>query len=260
MSSTLFESSDGLGARERCSTKRNGVKRGKKQLAVRDFQNNGEREAHDNILANVVHREVDANFVKTRMCRFNGLGICTRGDLCTFAHHRSEVRSKNVRKTKFCSSVIRGEQCKNPACKNRHDSEDLYIRDGENRSFFRANVVGHQEENVLVLRANDDFATRCFETELIQHKQRCAFTDGTQTFGSQSTTGDEGDTVNTLKTDTLETFDTVNQVAETDVISCGQDDGLRVIIKNTFICVVDGASEAFRMRRVLSVPCLLSST
>jgi hypothetical protein len=41
----------------------------------------------------VMQKEKQLNFAKTRICRFHGMGICARGDACTFAHSRGELRS-----------------------------------------------------------------------------------------------------------------------------------------------------------------------
>jgi len=66
---------------------------------------------------------VNRLFVKTRLCRFNGMGICTRGSACKFAHTRDERRPlPDLSRTKLCGA---GAACENPHCRFAHTGREL---------------------------------------------------------------------------------------------------------------------------------------
>jgi hypothetical protein len=68
---------------------------------------------------------------KTKMCRFQPLGKCTKGVSCPFAHHRSEVKSQpDLRRTKLCKALLQTGQCDNPkTCCYAHNREELRSTD-----------------------------------------------------------------------------------------------------------------------------------
>lgn len=69
------------------------------------------------------HRVVSALFVKTRLCRFHGMGICARGASCTFAHTKEERKPlPNLTNTKLCPNL---DSCDNGDCCYAHSKEEL---------------------------------------------------------------------------------------------------------------------------------------
>jgi len=78
----------------------------------------------------VAARRLPAMCVKTKMCRFNILGACSRGQDCRFAHDRAQLeRRPDLRRTKMCPDLISTGSC-------RHGGECTYAHDkGELRKF-----------------------------------------------------------------------------------------------------------------------------
>jgi len=65
-------------------------------------------------------------FTKTKMCRFNILGMCSRGEDCKFAHHREELNPlPDLSRTKLCKSLIFAGTCDDPACRYAHNADEL---------------------------------------------------------------------------------------------------------------------------------------
>lgn len=65
-------------------------------------------------------------FKKTKMCKFNILGMCTRGENCQFAHDRVELNAMpDLFRTKLCKRLINTGECDDPACKYAHNKEEL---------------------------------------------------------------------------------------------------------------------------------------
>lgn len=64
---------------------------------------------------------------KTKMCRFHGMGACSKGEACTFAHHRSELsKQPNLQKTQQCLAFQRNGVCRDGAqCKYAHGEHEL---------------------------------------------------------------------------------------------------------------------------------------
>lgn len=59
-------------------------------------------------------------YTKTRSCRFYGAGLCTKGDLCSFAHGRRELRAApDLSRTKICPGR---ESCRDELCMFAHDA------------------------------------------------------------------------------------------------------------------------------------------
>lgn len=72
-------------------------------------------------------KRVSDLFVKTRKCRFHGLGQCSRGALCTFAHSGRDLRqAPDLSRTKVCPAVLAGGEgsCSDVTCKYAHSRED----------------------------------------------------------------------------------------------------------------------------------------
>jgi len=79
-----------------------------------------------------------ALFHKTKMCKFNNLGICTRGRLCRFAHGKIDQNPlPDLSRTKLCKDLINTGQCTNPGCKFAHTKQELrrhpFVRPSDNK-------------------------------------------------------------------------------------------------------------------------------
>lgn len=65
-------------------------------------------------------------FHKTKMCRFNQIGMCTRGNLCRFAHGSLDMNPlPDLSRTKLCAELINTGQCSDPKCKFAHTRREL---------------------------------------------------------------------------------------------------------------------------------------
>jgi hypothetical protein len=64
---------------------------------------------------------------KTKMCRFYGMGICTKGDQCAFAHSHSDLQQcPDLQKTQLCMAFERNGFCRDSsACKYAHGAHEL---------------------------------------------------------------------------------------------------------------------------------------
>mmetsp|Transcript_43761 Transcript_43761/g.136877 ORF Transcript_43761/g.136877 Transcript_43761/m.136877 type:complete len:409 (-) Transcript_43761:31-1257(-) len=65
-------------------------------------------------------------FCKTKMCRFNILGICTKGPECPYAHAREELKPPpDLYRTKVCKNLIGTGRCEDPDCRYAHSKDQL---------------------------------------------------------------------------------------------------------------------------------------
>lgn len=65
-------------------------------------------------------------FSKTKLCKFELLGICAKGRACPFAHGDTELKPlPDLRRTKLCSSLLQTGHCSNPDCTFAHSREEL---------------------------------------------------------------------------------------------------------------------------------------
>jgi hypothetical protein len=72
-------------------------------------------------------------FEKTKLCKFYRIGMCTRGDNCTFAHASDELQPlPNLYKTKMCFELTKNKRCKNPNCPYAHNKCELRPVEYEN--------------------------------------------------------------------------------------------------------------------------------
>lgn len=69
----------------------------------------------------------DAVLHKTKMCRFYGMGMCSKGVACTFAHSRTDLQKQpDLQKTHLCLAYQRNGFCRDgSACKYAHGDQDL---------------------------------------------------------------------------------------------------------------------------------------
>lgn len=74
--------------------------------------------------ANRQHR--NNQFSKTKMCRFELLGMCAKGPQCPFAHGTVELRPlPDLSRTKLCRQLLQCGECHNPGCAYAHSREEL---------------------------------------------------------------------------------------------------------------------------------------
>jgi len=67
-----------------------------------------------------------AVFGKTKLCKFNILGVCSKGRECNFAHDASQLHNlPDLAKTRVCKTLISTGQCGNPDCLYAHNKDEL---------------------------------------------------------------------------------------------------------------------------------------
>eukprot|EP00931_Biecheleriopsis_adriatica_P054636 TRINITY_DN3216_c0_g1_i1.p1 TRINITY_DN3216_c0_g1~~TRINITY_DN3216_c0_g1_i1.p1 ORF type:complete len:659 (+),score=145.82 TRINITY_DN3216_c0_g1_i1:51-2027(+) len=65
-------------------------------------------------------------FSKTKMCKFNLTGMCTKGEQCPFAHTNDQLRTlPDLTCTKLCKTLIQTGVCNDPACTYAHSKDEL---------------------------------------------------------------------------------------------------------------------------------------
>mmetsp|Transcript_53844 Transcript_53844/g.125232 ORF Transcript_53844/g.125232 Transcript_53844/m.125232 type:complete len:273 (-) Transcript_53844:120-938(-) len=65
-------------------------------------------------------------FSKTKLCKFELLGICAKGTHCPFAHTAGELRDlPDLRCTKLCFEILRTGHCSKWDCTFAHSREEL---------------------------------------------------------------------------------------------------------------------------------------
>eukprot|EP00928_Gymnodinium_smaydae_P020146 TRINITY_DN1778_c0_g3_i5.p1 TRINITY_DN1778_c0_g3~~TRINITY_DN1778_c0_g3_i5.p1 ORF type:complete len:181 (-),score=12.96 TRINITY_DN1778_c0_g3_i5:586-1071(-) len=70
-------------------------------------------------------KSVSEIFKRTRKCRFFGMGTCTRGSTCDFAHTTEELRPRfNLSHTKMCPTLLKSGACTVDGCTYAHCHED----------------------------------------------------------------------------------------------------------------------------------------
>jgi len=73
-----------------------------------------------------VRQAQNCQFTKTKMCKFELLGMCAKGPQCPFAHGGGELRPlPDLRCTKMCRELLHTGTCSNPSCAYAHNREDL---------------------------------------------------------------------------------------------------------------------------------------
>lgn len=65
-------------------------------------------------------------FSKTKLCKFEQMGICAKGTSCPFAHNDTELRElPDLRCTKLCFSMLQSGSCTKRECTFAHSREEL---------------------------------------------------------------------------------------------------------------------------------------
>eukprot|EP00928_Gymnodinium_smaydae_P074649 TRINITY_DN5767_c0_g1_i4.p1 TRINITY_DN5767_c0_g1~~TRINITY_DN5767_c0_g1_i4.p1 ORF type:complete len:195 (-),score=14.45 TRINITY_DN5767_c0_g1_i4:68-586(-) len=89
-------------------------------------------------------KDVSEIFVRTRKCRFYGMGKCTRGSKCTFAHTTEELRPRfNLVGTKLCPTLLKTGSCSGVGCTYAHRDEDLRRKLRQHRRGSEEVQTGH---------------------------------------------------------------------------------------------------------------------
>merc|ERR1719329_1400083 len=66
------------------------------------------------------------HFSKTKMCKFEIIGMCAKGSLCPFAHAKREMRPlPDLTRTKLCTTLIETGACHNANCTYAHNRDEL---------------------------------------------------------------------------------------------------------------------------------------
>eukprot|EP00929_Paragymnodinium_shiwhaense_P000920 TRINITY_DN101113_c0_g1_i1.p1 TRINITY_DN101113_c0_g1~~TRINITY_DN101113_c0_g1_i1.p1 ORF type:complete len:358 (-),score=60.50 TRINITY_DN101113_c0_g1_i1:117-1190(-) len=85
-------------------------------------------------------------FTKTKMCKFEALGICSKGSECPFAHGETELQPlPDLRCTKICKILIKTGACQDPTCTYAHTKEEL--RTIASTSSFKTKMCRFMSEN-----------------------------------------------------------------------------------------------------------------
>merc|ERR1719261_509685 len=75
-------------------------------------------------------RETNQQFQKTKMCKFELVGICSKGANCQFAHSANELRQPpDLSCTKLCKTLILTGRCDKPGCTFAHNKDELRATD-----------------------------------------------------------------------------------------------------------------------------------
>lgn len=85
------------------------------------------------------------HFQKTRLCKFNIIGMCTKGEQCVFAHGAEELRPlPDLTCTKLCKKLIDTGVCADPKCLYAHNKEQLRTTSVFHRTkFCKFALAGH---------------------------------------------------------------------------------------------------------------------
>mmetsp|Transcript_68129 Transcript_68129/g.197471 ORF Transcript_68129/g.197471 Transcript_68129/m.197471 type:complete len:441 (-) Transcript_68129:86-1408(-) len=68
----------------------------------------------------------NSQFSKTKMCRFELLGMCAKGAQCQFAHGPAELKPlPDLKCTKLCRELLQNGQCTSKNCTYAHTREEL---------------------------------------------------------------------------------------------------------------------------------------
>eukprot|EP00448_Togula_jolla_P012023 CAMPEP_0170617106 /NCGR_PEP_ID=MMETSP0224-20130122/26230_1 /TAXON_ID=285029 /ORGANISM="Togula jolla, Strain CCCM 725" /LENGTH=503 /DNA_ID=CAMNT_0010942955 /DNA_START=139 /DNA_END=1650 /DNA_ORIENTATION=+ len=84
-------------------------------------------------------------FSKTKLCKFEIIGMCTKGESCPFAHDKEELKPlPDLACTKLCKTLIHTGACNIKGCKYAHCKEELRSTSTFHKTkLCRFSQVGH---------------------------------------------------------------------------------------------------------------------
>lgn len=85
------------------------------------------------------------HFSRTKMCKFQILGMCAKGPDCAFAHSQRELRPlPDLTCTKLCKTLIETGYCTNESCTFAHNREELRTTSTYHKTkLCRFSLAGH---------------------------------------------------------------------------------------------------------------------
>jgi hypothetical protein len=95
------------------------------------------------------YQDVEPLFLKTRLCKFHSVGVCSRGSACSFAHGPKELSPlPDLSRTQLCPSLLKTGYCtEGPACNFAHNKKELRPRPAKTRGAAGSSTADdHAEE------------------------------------------------------------------------------------------------------------------
>lgn len=88
-----------------------------------------------------------APFAKTKLCRFEAMGMCTKGVDCPFAHGSRELNPlPDLRCTRICKTLIETGMCNSATCTYAHNRDELRLP-GASRPTLKTKQCKYVAEN-----------------------------------------------------------------------------------------------------------------
>mmetsp|Transcript_74884 Transcript_74884/g.219373 ORF Transcript_74884/g.219373 Transcript_74884/m.219373 type:complete len:608 (-) Transcript_74884:299-2122(-) len=84
-------------------------------------------------------------FTKTKLCKFNIIGMCVKGESCPFAHEKDELRPlPDLTCTKLCKQLIQTGSCEDRSCTYAHTKDELRATSTFHKTkLCRFSQIGH---------------------------------------------------------------------------------------------------------------------
>eukprot|EP00928_Gymnodinium_smaydae_P002357 TRINITY_DN10835_c0_g3_i1.p1 TRINITY_DN10835_c0_g3~~TRINITY_DN10835_c0_g3_i1.p1 ORF type:complete len:216 (+),score=26.55 TRINITY_DN10835_c0_g3_i1:91-738(+) len=176
-------------------------------------------------------REVSEIFLKTRKCRYFGMGKCTRGLTFNFAHTTSELRPRlNLMCTKWCPALLKTGSCMDVGCYYAHRREEMR---GRRKQRWNSQKSTEQSDTCY-----PNTLPSLFENTSLQPGVDSLMVEPGDFVAKVNETCD-AHMVETPQTDDVALADSLKDLESSKVFA---HHGLRVIVKNTFIDVVHAAA------------------
>lgn len=94
-------------------------------------------------------------FSKTKLCKFNIIGMCAKGIQCPFAHSKDELKPlPDLTCTKLCKTLIDSGECTDTSCKFAHTKEELR----STSTFHKTKLCRFAQKGHCALGAKCNFA------------------------------------------------------------------------------------------------------
>eukprot|EP00928_Gymnodinium_smaydae_P067304 TRINITY_DN50267_c0_g1_i1.p1 TRINITY_DN50267_c0_g1~~TRINITY_DN50267_c0_g1_i1.p1 ORF type:complete len:222 (+),score=20.19 TRINITY_DN50267_c0_g1_i1:67-732(+) len=201
--------------------------------------------------AQVTSKDVNATPVKTRKCRFFGMGICTRGETCKFAHVTAEARPPlNVSRTKMCPALLKTGMCQDEKCDHAHRREDLQTkRDRPRRRGNRKRKVPGQRDTSLPSNQAMLSDDTCLPS--LDNNGTCKARSGVSTVKREPVDS----SVSVIATCSFENASTLARSVRDVMLSRAfAHNGYHVVVKKTFIHVEHKDTSFLGIRRAATAP------